>query len=264
MRALWTAATGMKSQQFNIDTIANNLSNVNTTSYKKKRAEFKDLFYTTLSRGIRTDEEGRPVNLEIGHGSRPAATGKDFSNGSLMPTENPLDLAIQGSGFFGVQLPNGEYNYTRDGSFKLSVEGGRNYLVTSEGYRVLDENNNPISFGTDVEDINIDNFGNISVEYSNGVEANAGRLKLVNFANPEGLLNEGNNLYSITAASGGEIPIGVNDMDGEIVQGYLEASNVEVVDEMVEMITAQRAYEINSKTIQVADEMKQLANNLKR
>lgn len=264
MRSLWTAATGMKAQQFNIDTIANNLSNVNTVSYKKQRAEFKDLLYTTLNRGTRVDEEGRPVNLEIGHGVKPSATGKNFKDGSLIPTENPLDVAIHGSGFFVVQLPNGEYRYTRDGSFKLSVEGNQNTLVTSDGYTVLNQNNNPIRFNGNVEDITIDQFGNISIEYPNGTGYNIGRLRLVNFANPEGLLSEGKNLYSMTDASGGEVPIYANEMDGEIVQGHLEASNVQVVDEMVEMITAQRAYEINSKTIQTSDEMLQMINNLKR
>lgn len=264
MRSIWTAATGMKAQQFNIDTIANNLSNVNTVSYKKQRAEFKDLLYTALNRGNRIDEEGRPVNLEVGHGVRLSATGKDFSNGSLIPTDNPLDVAIYGSGFFVVQLPNGEYNYTRDGSFKLSVEGNQNTLVTSDGYIVMDQNNNPISFNGSAKDITIDEFGNISITYANGADYNAGRLKLVDFVNPEGLLNEGRNLYSETDASGGEVLIYGNQMDGEIVQGYLEASNVQVVDEMVEMITAQRAYEINSKTIQTSDEMLQLINNLKR
>lgn len=264
MRSLWTAATGMKAQQFNIDTIANNLSNVNTVSYKKQRAEFKDLLYTAMNRGTRADEEGRPVNLEVGHGVKFSATGKDFSNGSLIPTDNALDVAINGSGFFTVQLPNGEYNYTRDGSFKLSVEGNQNTLVTSDGYMVLDQNNNPITFNGNAKDIIIDQFGNVSVEYPNGTNYNAGRLKLVDFANPEGLLNEGRNLYSATDASGGEVLIYPNEMDGEIVQGYLEASNVQVVDEMVDMITAQRAYEINSKTIQTSDEMLQIINNLKR
>ncbi len=264
MRSLWTAATGMKAQQFNIDTIANNLSNVNTTSYKKQRAEFKDLLYVAMNRGNRVDNDGRPVNLEVGHGVMPTATVKNFKNGSLMETQNPLDVAISGDGFFVVQLPNGEYRYTRDGSFKLSVEGNRSRLVTSDGYRVLNENGNSIFFNRNVKDIDIDNQGYITVEYQNGTNQRAGRLRLVDFMNPEGLLSEGSNLYSVTDASGREIPINANAMDGKILQYYLEASNVEVVDEMVNMITAQRAYEVNSKTIQTSDEMLQMANNLKR
>ena len=264
MRALWTAATGMKTQQFNIDTIANNLSNVNTTSYKTQRAEFKDLFYTTLKRTNMTDEEGRPVNLEVGHGSMATGTRRDFTQGSFIETNNAFDIAIDGEGFFAVRLPSGDIRYTRDGSFKLSVDNNGGTLVTTEGYFVLDENNNRIRIRRGITDIEVDKRG-----YIRGIDeaentVNLGRIKLVRFTNPEGLLSEGLNLYSSTVASGGEMPIGAGQMTGRVVQGYLESSNVQVVDEMVKMITAQRAYEINSKTIQTSDEMLQLANNLKR
>lgn len=264
MRALWTAATGMKSQQFNIDTIANNLSNVNTTSYKTQRAEFKDLFYTTLKRNNQIDEEGSPVNLEVGHGVMTVATRRDFRPGSFMETNGPLDVAIDGDGFFGVLMPNEEIRYTRDGSFKLSVDIDEGMLVTSEGHIVLDEDDNEIYFESEMTDISIDELGYITGVDEDGENVEIARLKLVQFTNPDGLLAEGSNLYSATMASGEEIPIDAEEMDGRILQGYLEGSNVQVVDEMVKMITAQRAYEISSKAIQTSDEMLQLVNNLKR
>jgi flagellar basal-body rod protein FlgG len=264
MRALWTASTGMKAQQFNIDTIANNLSNVNTTAYKTGRAEFKDLFYSTLKKGRIQDDEGRPVNLEVGHGTMPVATKRDFRNGNLMPTEGTFDVAIDGEGFFAVELPDGETAYTRDGSFKISVDNDEGYLVTSEGYYVLSEDDDFIVIESGLKDIAIDEFGYITGEDEFGEIIDLGRIGLVKFTNPEGLQSEGRNLYTMTTASGEEMPIEVEDMQSRIIQGYLEASNVQIVDEMVKMITAQRAYEINSKTIQTSDEMLQLVNNLKR
>lgn len=264
MRALWTAATGMRAQQLNIDTISNNLSNVNTTAYKTQRAEFKDLFYATIKRTNLNDDEGRPVNLEVGHGSMPVATKRDFRNGNFVETENPLDVAIDGDMFFAIQLPNGETQYTRDGSFKLSVDDDEGRIVTSEGYMVLSEDDDEIVIEDGMKDLSIDNLGYITAVDEDGEVVELGRIKLVKFINPEGLMAEGMNLYSSTQASGEEIPIEAEDMKGKVYQGYLETSNVEVVDEMVKMITAQRAYEINSKTIQTADEMLQLTNNLKR
>lgn len=264
MRALWTAATGMKGQQFNIDTISNNLSNVNTTAYKTQRAEFKDLFYTTVKRTNVVDEEGRPVNLEVGHGVMPTATKRDFKPGSFIETNNTFDLAIDGEGFFAVLLPNEEVRYTRDGSLKLSVDDEEAMLVTSEGYFVLSEDDDEIIIEAGLTDITIDDLGYITGMDEDGEIVDLGRIKLVRFTNQEGLLGEGLNLYSATVASGEEIPMEAEEMGSRVVQGYLEASNVQVIDEMVKMITAQRAYEINSKTIQSADEMLQLVNNLKR
>ena len=264
MRSMWTAATGMKAQQLNIDTISNNLANVNTTSYKGQRAEFKDLFYATMKKNNITDEEGRPVNLQVGHGVMPVATKKDFRTGSFLETDNPLDVAIDGTGFFAVELPNGEVRYTRDGSFKLSIDGDEAMLVTSEGYIVLSEDEDEIVFDEGIRDINIDEFGYITSADEDGETVEIARLKFVNFMNPEGLLSEGMNLYSETAASGEEIPVETEEMKSKVVQGYLESSNVQVVDEMVKMITAQRAYEISSKTIQASDEMLQIINSLKR
>lgn len=264
MRSMWTAATGMKAQQFNIDTISNNLSNVNTTSYKSQRAEFKDLFYTTMKKNNIIDEEGRPVNLQVGHGTLPVATKKDFKTGSFIETNNPFDVAIDGSGFFQIELPNGEMRYTRDGSFKISVDGDEGKLVTSEGYTVLSDDDDEIVFDTGLRDVTIDEFGNITATDEDGETTEIARLKTVNFMNPEGLLSEGMNLYSRTVASGEEMPIELEEMKSKIAQGYLESSNVQVVEEMVKMITAQRAYELNSKTIQASDEMLQIINNLKR
>ncbi len=264
MRSLWTAATGMKAQQFNIDTISNNLANVNTTSYKVQRAEFKDLFYANIKRANINDDQGRPVNLEVGHGVMPVATKRDFRTSSFMETQGTYDFAINGEGFFAVELPNGDIRYTRDGSFKLSIDGDEATLVTSEGYFVLSEDDDLITIETGIKDITVDELGYIYGKDEDDETVEIGRLMLVNFMNPEGLQSEGQNLYRATAASGEEILLEAEEMNTRVIQGYLEASNVQVVDEMVKMITAQRAYEINSKTITTSDEMLQLANNLKR
>lgn len=265
MRALWTASTGMKSQQLNIDVISNNLSNVNTTSYKGQRAEFKDLLYVTMQQNNRNEGIGRPVNLQVGHGVGTVATTRDFKTGGLMQTENNLDVAIEGNGFFMVQMPNGEdIKYTRDGSFKLSVEDGESFLVTSDGYYILDEDGVPIGIPEGSTDLSINDLGFITVRTEDGEIDELGRLGLVDFLNPAGLLSEGRNLYTQTDASGEATIIEADEMKSTIVQGYLETSNVQVVDEMVKMITAQRAYEINSKAISTSDEMLQTANNIKR
>lgn len=261
---MWTAATGMKSQQFNIDTISNNLANVNTTSYKVKRAEFKDLFYSNIKRANINDEGGRAVNLEVGHGVMPVASKADFRTGSFLETQNALDAAIEGPGFFAVELPNGELRYTRDGSFKLSVDGEEAALVTSEGYFVISEDDDLIIFDSGLRDIVIDESGNIYALDEDGENVELGRFMIADFMNPQGLQTEGKNLYSETAASGEPLVLEAEEMNSRIIQGYLESSNVEVIDEMVKMITAQRAYEINSKTISTSDEMMQIANNLKR
>ncbi|RKD30923.1 flagellar basal-body rod protein FlgG [Thermohalobacter berrensis] len=264
IRSLWTAATGMKAQQLNIDTISNNLANVDTTGYKAQRVEFKDLMYEALKKTNLNDEEGSPVNLEVGHGVMPSATTRNFKGGSLKPTNNPLDLAIDGDGFFAVSLPNGEIRYTRDGSFKLSIDGNEGRITTSDGYYVLTEDDDEIVIEEELRDISIDELGYITAKDEDGETVEIGRLKIVKFMNPEGLLSEGRNLYSATDASGEAIDVDADEMDSKVVQGYLEASNVKVVDEMVKMITAQRAYEINSKAIQTSDEMMQMTNNIKR
>ncbi|WP_352419434.1 flagellar basal-body rod protein FlgG [Proteiniborus sp.] len=264
IRSLWTAATGMKAQQLNIDTISNNLANVNTNGYKTQRAEFKDLLYATIKKTNLNDDLGAPVNLEVGHGVMPSATTRDFRKGSLIETQNDLDFAIDGEGFFSVLLPNDNVRYTRDGSFKLSVDGDEAMLVTSDGYIVLNEDDDVIIVENGMTDLNVDSMGYVTAKDEDEETIELGRLKIVNFMNPAGLLSEGQNLYSITAAAGEEYLLEADEMDSKIVQGYLEASNVQVVEEMVKMITAQRAYEINSKAIQVSDEMLQMANSLRR
>ncbi|WP_425447997.1 flagellar basal-body rod protein FlgG [Dethiothermospora halolimnae] len=263
-RSLWTAASGMRGQQLNIDTISNNLANVNTTSYKKQRVEFKDLLYSTIKRTNLNDNQGRPVNLEVGHGVMPVATTKDFANGSPVETQNPLDVAIDGGGFFAVATPNEEIRFTRDGSFKLSVDDGERILTTSEGYYILTEDEDVITVEEGMTDLNVDQLGNVTARNEDGEIEELGRLAIIDFPNPQGLLSDGSNLYKTTEATGEPIFVEADQMKSKVLQGYLESSNVQIVEEMVKMITAQRAYEINSKSIQTTDEMMQQANNLKR
>ncbi len=264
MRALWTAASGMRSQQLNLDTIANNLANVNTTGYKRQKVEFKDLLYTTIRRTDLNDGIGNPTNLQVGHGVLPMATSRVFTNGNMEATENTFDLAIEGEGFFVVETPNGDFLYTRDGNFKLSVEMDEMRLVTSDGYTVLSEFDDEIVFMEGMQDVGISEMGIITAKNEDDEIEEIATIKLVKFINPEGLEAVGKNLYRATVASGEEIPMEEENRTSTLRQGYLETSNVQIVDEMVRMITAQRAYEINSKTIQTADEMLGMANNLKR
>lgn len=267
MRALWTAGSGMTAQQFNVDVISNNLANVNTTAYKKDRAEFRDLLYETLERAYVLENEGRPVNLQVGHGTTVAATAKDFSKGNFERTDNPLDFAIDGDGFFTVWGPKGEVAYTRDGSFKLSASDYELKLTTSEGYPVLDDMGNDIVFSSDfnVSKLVVSSAGELSYIDETGNTVPLGQtIGIVSFPNVNGLESIGGNLYSWTSACGE--PISNYDATNKslIVQNFLEASNVKVVEEMVKLIVAQRAYELNSKAIQSADEMLGQANNLKR
>ncbi|SHK11786.1 flagellar basal-body rod protein FlgG [Caminicella sporogenes DSM 14501] len=263
MRALWTAASGMKAQQLNIDTISNNLANVNTTGYKKQRVEFKDLLYEQLRNDNFNEGEGKPVNLEVGHGVMPSAIVKTFTQGSFEETNNELDLAIKGEGFFVVRDENDNLYFTKDGSFKLSIEDGEARLTTSDGYFVQGDIGD-IELGSDIEEITISKDGVINVKRSDSDEPEEiGTLMIVKFPNPEGLESIGNNLFKQTVASGEYVESFEGDA-GEVLQGFLETSNVQVVEEMIKLITAQRAYEINSKSIQTSDEMLQTANNLKR
>lgn len=261
IRSLWTAASGMQAQSTNIDVIANNLSNVNTAGFKRSRAEFQDLLYeTTRPPGV-TSASGNqvPTGIQIGHGTRTSATQKLFIQGNFEHTENDLDMAIEGEGFFQITQANGEIAYSRAGDFKLDSEGR---IVTSDGMALEPE----ITIPTDALSVSIATDGTVSVLQSGQTEpAEVGSIQLARFVNPAGLENIGRNLYIQTQASG-EPTTGApgEDSFGTVAQGYLEMSNVSVVDEMVNMITAQRAYEINSKAIQAADDMLQTANNLKR
>ncbi|MBP7175638.1 MAG: flagellar hook-basal body protein [Thermoclostridium sp.] len=265
MRALWTASSGMKAMQFNVDTISNNLANVNTNAFKKEKAEFEDLLYVTMERAYMMENQGRPVNLQVGHGVVSRAVSRDFSGGSLQQTENTLDFAILGKAFFSIRYADQNIYYTRDGSFKLSVTEDGNMLTTSRGYPVLDENGEPVYFNYPLEQMVVSEQGDISYKDEDGFVIPTGqRIGLFKFNNPQGLESMGGNMYSENSASG----FATFDTEmGEpsiLRQGYLESSNVQVVEEMVNLITAQRAYELNSKAITTADEMMGIANGLKR
>lgn len=260
LRSLWTAATGMVGQQYNIDTISNNLANVNTTGFKKSRAEFQDLLYQTIRPAGMTNNMGTqyPTPIEIGHGTKISSTQKSFIQGNLVQTDNPLDLSIQGNGFFMIQNPNGETAYTRDGSFKVDGTGN---LVTSNGYSLVPA----VALPSDTNAVVIRENGDIIVTVAGQTTGQTiGQVKLANFINPAGLESQGGNLYKETEASGEPVEgtAGIGGY-GSLAQGQLEASNVTVVDEMVNLITAQRAYEINAKAITTSDQMLSTANNLK-
>lgn len=265
MRALWTSASGMLAQQMNVDVISNNLANVNTTAFKKDRAEFKDLLYETMDRANVLPDGGKPVNLQVGHGTTAVATVKDFSKGSPEETGNPLDFYIDGDAFFMVQGPTGETNYTRDGSFKVSLTDAGKMLATADGYPVLDDTGNPIMLDTDLSKLNISQTGELSYLDENGIYQPTGQvIGLAYFDNPEGLENLGHNLYKANQATGEPVMALDSTEKSLINQNFLESSNVQTVEEMVKLIVAQRAYELNSKAIQSSDEMLGLANNLRR
>ncbi len=263
VRSLWTAASGMTGQQFNIDTIANNLSNVNTTGFKKNRADFEDLLYQTrrVAGTPATEVTLVPTGVQVGHGVKVAATQKVFTQGSLQNTGNVTDLAIEGEGFFRVLLYDGTYGYTRDGAFKIDSNG---QLVTSNGYRLMPEIILPEGFIR--ETLSISQDGRVTVKVpGNDDPITVGQLELYRFVNPTGLQAIGENLFKVSAASGDPIQgrPGFDGM-GKTIHRFLEMSNVSIVQEMVNMIVAQRAYEFNSKAIQTSDTMLGIAANLKR
>jgi flagellar basal-body rod protein FlgG len=260
IKALNTAASGMQAQQTNMDVISNNIANVNTTGFKKSRAEFEDLLYQTVKEpGTASGNNSiSPVGVQIGLGVKTAAVSKDFEPGSPRITKNALDLQVEGHGFFPVLLPNGQVAYTRDGSFKKDPTG-----------RITDSNGNPLQpeivVPPNASGIEISPTGKVDIAVGDSLTPQTvGQIQLVNFVNPAGLRALGRNLFMPSAASG--LPIqgnpGENGM-GTIAQGQLEASNVNIVDEMVNMITAQRAYETNSKAVQAVDQMLQSTNNLR-
>ncbi len=261
IRSLWTAATGMQAQTSNIDVISNNLANVNTTGFKRSRADFQDLLYETLRPPGTTSAGGSevPTGIQIGHGTRTVSTQKIFMQGNFQHTQNDLDMAIEGQGFFQITQANGDVGYTRAGNFKIDSEGR---LVTPDGLLMEPE----ISIPTDALAVAIGTDGTISVLQPGQTEpSDIGTIELARFINPAGLQSIGRNLFLQTAASGDATTGGPGeDGFGTLAQGYLEMSNVSIVDEMVNMITAQRAYEINSKAIQASDDMLQTANNLRR
>ncbi len=259
VRALYSSATGMEAQQLNLDNISNNLANVNTTGYKKSKIEFQDLIYeTTRAPGAEQGTGSQlPTGLQIGHGSQVVATSKIFTEGELTQTGERLDMAIQGDGFFQVLMPDGTLAYTRDGALKTS-SGGQ--VTTSDGL-IVQGGFQPIAVGTTGVTISAD--GEVTTTSSTGTQNF--QVTLFRFANPAGLQSMGANLYTETLASGtAESGTPGQNGFGSLQQGYLEMSNVKVVEEMVNMIVAQRAYEVNSKAVQAADQMMQQSNNLIR
>jgi flagellar basal-body rod protein FlgG len=261
IRSLFTASTGMIAQQMNIDTIAHNLANVNTTGFKKSRVNFQDLLYETIKPAGTQTANGTtiPEGIQIGHGVRPSSIAKLHTQGGSIQTGNPFDLAIEGEGFFQITLPDGTTGYSRDGAFKVNAEG---QVLTADGYLLADN----IVIPDDAEVVNIGPDGTVSVIQPGNVTTQVGNIELVRFPNPAGLdARLGRNLLMENDASGPPTPAtpGLEGL-GTLTQGFLENSNVQVVEEILQMIIAQRAYEANSKVIQTADEMLQTANNVRR
>ena len=261
IRGLYTAASGMVAQQQNIDVISNNIANVNTTGFKQDRAEFQDLMYQSLNytAGATSATTNNPTGIDVGLGVRTAGIQKNFIQGSLKETGNSFDIAIAGNGFFKITTPTGETAYSRDGSFKKDNEGS---LVTGQGYKLDPE----IVIPDNLINISIADDGTVSgADAQTGDLTQLGQITLANFINPAGLAPKGNNLYSETEVSGAPIEgnPGLNGI-GSLKQGMLEGSNVQLVTEMVDLITAQRAYEANSKSITTTDTMLQTVNQLKR
>ncbi len=260
-KTLRTAATGLTAQQRYVEIISNNLANVNTTGFKKVRPEFQDLLYETLRPAGNVSRSGvEPLNeVQIGSGTELNSTTKIFRQGDLAATNNPLDLGINGEGFFVIRKPDNSFAYTRDGSFQLNKNG---QIVTSQGYS-LDPG---FTIPDDALEVQISRDGVVSVLQQNAVDHQTlGQIELARFINPAGLKSMGDNLYSESPASGKaffEQP-GSNNT-GELIQAHLESSNVDIVEEMVNMITAQRAYELNSKSVKTADDILSTAVNLKR
>lgn len=261
----------MIAQQNNIDIISNNISNINTVGYKKEKASFKDTMYTYMER------RPQPVNLQVGSGTRVGAVQRYFHQGSVEATGGSLDVAIKGPGFFKVEGGNGNICYTRDGNFKLSSEideqGAVFRLVTSSGYYVLDaDTGEPISFRPyyneyDItfsqDDVLISDDGVVSIQdkYDNAYPI--GRIAIVSFTNPEGLESVGDNMYRMPTEDGSITGLETEDTESKVMQGFLERSNVNILDEMTELIMAQRAYQMSSRVLQSADEMERLANDLR-
>jgi len=261
MRALFTAATGMIAQQLNIDTTANNLANVNTTGFKRSRVDFQDLLYQTSRVPGSPTAQGveAPTGIQVGSGVRPASTQRIFSQGDFQQTENPLDLVIEGDGFFQVLRGDGTTAYTRAGSFRKDANGR---MVNPDGYPLQPE----ITIPATAVNISIGTDGVVSVTLAgSNTPQQVGTIELARFSNPAGLNAIGRNLFLPTAASGNATTGAPGSLAvGTLSQGFIEMSNVKVVEEMVNLIIGQRAYEAGSRAVQTADEMLQSANNLRR
>ena len=270
MRSLYTAATGMRAQQTNVDNISNNLSNVNTVGYKTQKAEFKSLLYQTIqTRTTTANGEQKPIAAQVGLGTRIASNTAIFTQGPLQASESMSDFAISGAGFFAVRGADGQTYYTRNGRFNWGLGPTGVTLAASDGSPVLDTNGNPIVLPAGITSENAVVTENGQIGYMNDeglfVDLNQ-QFGIFQFNNPGGLEREAGSLYSVTDASGA--PLNEANVDGliqsKVVQGYLEGSNVQVADEMVNLIVAQRAYQLNSKAITTSDEMLEQANNLRR
>lgn len=252
IRALWSGATGMTAQQFNIDNISNNLANVNTAGFKRQRVDFQDLYYQNIM-------VGRNSTASVGSGARVAGTYRDFQQGTIERCDEPLFVAIQGDGFFTIIGPDGNDYYTRDGSFRLDGQGR---LVTATGHYVRLRNAQPVP--RNAEELSIDENGVIWGKI-NGSFEDFGQIVLTVFPNPSGLHAIGSNLYRETPQSGEGIQVEPGEEGaGSVLSGYIEKSNVEIVSEMVNLIVAQRAFELNSKSVETADQMWAIANNIRR
>ena len=267
MRSLWTAASGMIGQQTNLDTIANNLSNINTTGYKTQAANFKTLIYQNLQvKSTTTTGEPKPVGAQVGLGVRVGSISSDFTQGALNASSGQFDFAIQGDGFFMVQLNDGSTAYTRNGHFNMSITEDGIALTDSSGCPVLDTKGQPIVLDGDykVTKLGVDQYGNLTYPDANNNAQNIGvQIGLAYFPNPGGLEKASGSNYLESEASGQVTIYTAGELNAKIVSGYLESSNVQAADEMVNMIIAQRAYEMNSKAIIASDEMLQQANNLR-
>lgn len=254
IQSMYTAAVGARSLQYGIDTVANNISNINTGGFKSSRVSFKDAIYQTMRSPIQPQDMSN--NLELGYGSLISDTSLDFSNGALQETGNVFDFAIVNDGFFAVQDKAGEVKYTRAGAFSVSTEQDGNYLVTSSGNYVLDENYNRIKLGDNVQKTTVDSTGQMFDQDNNAIA----KIAVVVFDNQQGLEKIGDNLYEQTTASGEAR----QSDDIEVRQGCIESSNVDVADELTKLIQMQRAYSLLSSAITTADEMESTANNLRR
>ena len=262
IRALFSAASGMNAQQLNVDNIANNLANANTTGYKTRRAQFQDLLYQSMVQPGAASGQATtvPAGLQLGLGTKPASNEIIFTQGNFVETDNPLDLVIQGNGFFQIQQANGQLAYTRDGSFQLNSTGS---IVTSNGELLQPQ----IQIPANAQSITVAADGTVTYTLPGQSQAQkAGQIQIVGFQNPAGLNSLGKNLYQPTDASGAPTvgtPGGQEGL-GPLLQGYSEQSNVSIVQEFINLITAQRAYEANSKVVKAADDMYQQVNNLKQ
>lgn len=270
VRSLWTAATGMIGQQTNMDTIANNLANVNTTGYKTQVNEFKNLLYQNIqTRTTSANGENKPSSAQVGLGVRNASISSVFREGNMIASDSDTAFAIDGKGFFAVRGEDGNTYYTRNGNFEFSLATNGNMLSTSEGLPVLDTNGRPIILNNNyiVSRITVTKDGQLCYpDAKNNPQPIGVTIGVFQFNNPNGLVKLDDSLYQQSAASGQAINEATSNAveKSDVIQGYLEGSNVQVVDEMVNMIVTQRAYELNSKAITASDEMLQQANNLRR